>query len=464
MLFLSPKTRMLNKLPETLRLLSLHIILLAVILLFLSLQEASPRVVSITEEISPRGSFSVTFNKPFEHDDIEEKLTVWKKGERIAGTLKTTDTTLVFSPVKPWESGQSYQVKIDPLLAERGNVTTELIVQNITIKKEKFLYLSKDDRLMEGDPEMGTVEAITPEEYRILNFSIGTNGHFVAIYGPRDDNYKNGILFGEKKEGRYRLTVLPVVETPRYSRALLCNRDQALLSLSQGNKGEPRLEYHLIDWENPLGQESLQEWNINDIAVYNDADLACSEDTTRVLYRKVSGAFVTNFLGEESEDLIGVFDATSGFSRRDTLMLLQKFITEISQDTIYRSEISLYQPRGESATISEPNTLFREASFNGNGTLLSLLFIDGKSNVPRVETYVQDEQAWIKKETVFSSLGQRIIHQTLSPDGHTLALEVELDEMATKTSADESKIILWNLERGEKLPFEWEGKNVQWEK
>lgn len=434
------------------------------ILLFLGLPEVPPKIIALTEIVSANESFSVTFNKPLRIDDIEGKLTIFKDGEKISGTLRKTATTLVFSPEKPWEGGQDYRVRIESLLAERGDVVTKPIEHSFRIQKEKLLFLDADDRLVEGNPETGSIELVTPENIEILSFSTGIGGHLVALYGLREDKYRNGILLGKKQGERYSLTVFPTVETPRYFQALLCNGSRALLIISQEKSGDMNIEYFVLDWEYSLGKKSLQDWKIKDTAIYGEGDIACSEDTARILYRKSSGAFVTNFLGEASEDLVGVFDTAIGFSSRDTSMLLQKSITERSDAAAYRSELSLYQSDGTSVTLSAPGTLFREASFNGNGTALSLLYIDGESYTSRIETYVPDGSAWTKKETVYPSREKRITHHDLSLDGNFLALEVEPEEMTTQISLDVSNIILWDSEKKQNLPFEWEGKRPQWEK
>lgn len=455
---------MLNRVFHSVKVFFPHLFLLGLIFLCLGLREASPRVVAITEEIPANGSFLVTFNKPFRIEGLEEKFAVLKNGERIPGTLRKTATSLVFSPERPWESGQGYQVRIESLPAERGDVVTEPIEHSFKIQKERFLYLDLSNRLMEGDPETGTTEPVTPEDIEILSFSTGTDGHLVALYGLREDKYRNGILLGKKQGDRYSLTIFPAVETPRYSQALLCNDSRALLIVSQEKSSNPSVQYFMIDWEQSSHKKLFQDWEVKDAALYSEGDIACSEDTTRVLYRKLSGVFVANFLGEASEDLVGVFDTAVGFSPRSTSMLFQKSITETSDAAAYRSELSIYQSDGTSVTLSAPNTLFREASFNGNGTALSLLYTDGESYGTRIETYVPDRSTWIKNETVYPPRKKHITHHALSLDSNLLALEVEPEEMTTQISTDTPKIILWDSEKKQNLSFEWEGRRPQWEK
>ncbi len=440
-----------------------HLFLMGLIFLFLALPEVPPRVIAVKEMIRANESFSITFNKPIRTEGSEDRLAVLKNGERVAGTLKTTATTLFFSPEESWESGQEYRVKIAPLPAERGGTTTEPIDLSLRIEKARVLFLSPDSRLMEGNPETGVAEPVTPEGINIFSFSTGINGHVVALYGLNGDRYKTGVLLGEKQGTHYRLMMSPVVETPRYSQALLCDGSRALLLVSQGSQGDPRVEYFTLDWERPLSKESLQEWKIEETALYNDGDLACSEDTARVLYRKSSGAYVTNFLGEEDEDIIGVFDSAIGFTPKDTSMLLQKSITETTADADYRSELTLYRSDGASVTLSTPDSLFEESSLSGTGTSLSVLSIEGESYTSRIETYTLDGMAWTPRETVSPPQGKRILHHDLSLDGNLVALQIEPGEMMTRVPMDSSQIVLWDFRKKQYLPFEWTGREPQWE-
>lgn len=455
---------MLNRLVPHCKLFLPHIFLLGLIFLCLTLREAPPRALVITQTISANDSFSVTFSKPLNTDDLEKKLTVWRDGEPINGAIKKTATTLIFSPEKPWESGQDYQVRIESLPAERGGTSTKPIVQKLHIRPEKFLYQSLDSRLMEGDPETGTTKVVTPDTIDILSFSVGTGGHFVALYEPKGDQHKNGILLGRKDGEQYEIKLMPVVESPKYSQVYLCNGSQTLVLLAQGNTGDPHIEYFVLDWDHLANQSASETWNLKDIAVYNETDFACSGDTPRVLYRKASGAFVTNFLGEDSEDLVGVYDGAIGFSPKDRLMALQKSITETGKDVAYHSELSLTQSDGTSTTLSAPNTMFREASFNGNSTLLSLLYLDGEAYTSRVETYGPNADTWVKTKTVLPPTDKRITHQALSLDGRSLVIELEPGAMVNRMPTDATKIILWSLVEDKQLPFVWAGKYPTWEK
>lgn len=440
-----------------------HSILFGLIFICLTLPEAPPRIIAITEETTVNGSFSVTFSQPLKTDALEEKLSVFKNGEKMAGTLRKTATTLIFSPQEPWESGEVYQIKIAPLSAERGDTATETVEQNLRIRPESLFFLSADNRLMRADPKTGATEIITPHEIEILSFSLASEGRFAAVYGSREDKNRNGVVFGERAEGHYDLTILPATGSPKYSQAFLCNDGRDLVLLSWGENGA-RAEYFSIDWEQSKEKMLPQKWETHDTATYDKDDLACSNDTSRVLYRKSSGAFVTSFLGEENEDLIGVFDSVVGFSPRDELMLLEKSITETQSDITYRSELSIYRSDGTRSTLSAPNTLFREASFSGNSSLFSLLYIDGEEYASRVETYAPNEAGWIRTRTVLPPPEKRITHHALSLDGRILALEVESGEMVSNVPTDTTSVVLWDLGEEKPLPFSWDGKNPQWEK
>ncbi len=440
-----------------------HSILLGLIFICLALPEAPPRIIAITEETTVDGSFSVTFSKPLKTDTLEEKFSVFKNGEKIAGALRTTATVLIFSPEEPWESGGVYQIKIAPLSTERGDSTTEAVEQTLSIRPERLFFLSFDNQLIQANPGTGATEIITPPEIEILSFSFASEGRFAAIYGSREDKNRNGIVFGERRGKHFDLTILPTTESPKYSQVFLCNDGQALVLLTWGKNGA-RAEYFTIDWLESKVTMSPQKWEISDAATYDRNDLACSNDTNRVLYRKSSGAIVTSFLGEGNEELIGVFDSVVGFSPRDKLMLLEKSITETQSNVPYRSELSVYRSDGARSTLSAPNALFREASFSGNGSDFSLLYLDGENYTSRVETYAPNEAGLIRTQTVLPPPEKRITHQAISLDGRILALEVESGEMVSSVPTDTTSVVLWDLREEKPLPFSWDGKNPQWEK
>ncbi len=439
-----------------------HALLLGLIVLFLGVKESSPRVVSLSEEIAPGEPLSITFNKPLQATGIDSAFTVERSGERVLGTLTSTATKLIFFPAEPWISGEEYRVHVGPLMALQGGVVTESFEHVLRIKKEKLLFLSPESRLMEGDLETGSLVALTPDTLKIVSFSSAPHGRWIAVYTPTDDQEKNrierGLIVGEKRGEKRYSTIIPVDGSQYYTQALLCNSARAALLVSRGKDGSQNFQYFTVDWNRSGADKLSQGWNISDTAVYEEGDVACSEETGRFLYRKPTGVFVINFLGETSEDLVGVFDRAIGFSPKDKYMLLEKTVMESDGTIGYHSETLIQQSNGESTTLVIPGALFREASFNGNGTILTIRYLRGNDLTSHVEFYAAENDTWKKIHTYTPSDGGQILKHTLSLDGTLLAVETE-GEGSAQVSRN---VTFWDWRRNQKLPFEWKGSHPVW--
>lgn len=441
-----------------------NIILFGLISFFLYVEDAPPRPSFISSQVTPGQSFRVTFDKhlqstPARKDDI----VVYRGNEKIAGEIKKTIDSLVFTPQKPWVAGESYRVVVAAAAAARGNVFTRTIDHNFSVSKESVLYLGSEDQIMLGDPETGVSKPVTPDTLEVLSFSVGTDGRFVAIYSIKGDDYKNGVLLGEKNKESYEITVLPALETSRYSEALLCNDSQALLILAQEKMNDQDLEYFTLDWDQFPTVAVRQSWNLKDGGVYGGEELACSSETSRLMYRKSSGAFVINFLAEENEESLGIFGRAIGFSPRDVTVALHKYITEVGEETRSRSELSLYRSNGAEFVISEPDVVLLNASFSGDGGQVSILYANTTTQDSYVDLYTHTGATWSKVDTVVAPTGSRFTHQALSADGNTLMLEMNYgQEGALDVSTNTSQIRFWSLLQGLMLPTQWTGKSPQW--
>jgi hypothetical protein len=452
-----------KKLVALFTLLAPHLFLLGLIVVFIFLKEAPPKVASFPKKLSSSDPLTITFNKPLKTETLDGKVLVFHNENPVDGTLEATPLALVFTPKNPWQGGDLYTVKIAPFAPVMGTVFSKPLENSFTIQKEKLIFIGPDERLMEGDPETGETKAITPDTMQIADFSLGNDGRFAAIYVPKENRQTNGLLFGKYEDGKYKIMPLPAQKETGYSHIHLCNgTKQLLLTASKEKDKNDALQYFDLLWEKNE-TKITQGFIVNDALVSLDKDATCSQDTARVVYRNTDNAFVSNFLGENNKDLVGVFDVTLGFSPRDTTLAFQKSLTEVADGNSYRSELSLYSSSGEVSILSESDTLFKEMSWNGTGTRFAVLYIAGQDYASRVEIYTQNETAWDKIFTIPATKERRFTYEALSPDGTSLALETA-SEKSTRVPTENPEIQIWDLAKNNPNGVIFQGKSPQWKK
>ena len=441
-----------------------HAILLGLILFTIAIDDAPPKVIAITQATAANEPFSITFNKPLQTNAVNnDSIRIFKGDQEITGSIHAGTATVAFLPQDPWQSGESYVAKIGPIMVSTTKTMTTPFEQTFKIHAETLLFIDNEGRLVRGNPIDGSRTSLTPDGLEILSFSVAANGRLMAVYRSKENSSNNGILFGKRQGDQYRFTILPAVTSPKYAEAILCNNGESMLELNWGESG-PYLRYSTLEWKNTVRKIEHPTWIIEEPNIYGRDDFSCSEDTARILYRKLNGAFVTNFLGEANEELVGVFDRNIGLSPRDRYLALEKSITETSDRTTYRSVISTYQANGQNANISELDVFFQGGSFDGTGSKLSALYLDLKDQISWIGIYDLHESEWVKTDTVKPPEGMRTIQHAFSLDGRTLALEVITETVGSKVPNEKTSIMLWDKSQNNFLPLSWMGKNPRWER
>lgn len=457
-----------KKLKNSLRSSIPHAVLLGLIALLFLIPDVPPTILSFTDSVAPNEPIVVTFTESLEMDAIDARsiLVTNHDGVPVNGTLNKTPVSLTFFPKQPWSASIKYRIQIPPIPAKQGAMSTDAFDKYFTIQDETFFYLNGDRRLMEGNPENGNSRPITPKGLQILSLSIGTDDTFVAIYSPSSEKRENGLLFGRKdnKTGNYTITPWEPIDAPRYSYAALCNQNQSLILLAQSNSSEPKFEHRILSWDRPAHQPDLEDWSPIDTNIYSDIDIQCSKETPRIIYRKSTGAFVLNFLGEDRENLMGSFDSIIGYAPRDTAIIFQKSIVETGPETAYRSEVSIHQSDGSRFVLSAPNTIFSEARLNGDGKLLSILYLSGQDYQTRIEMYASLNDGWELVQTLLPPNGRRFTHHSLSLDGKKVVAETVPKDGIQGSLENSVEISVWDTETKEQLPFAWKGMAPTWSK
>jgi Bacterial Ig-like domain len=455
MLNSSKKTRWYSLAPHLLILLGIGFLLL--------LPETPPKITSFSKNIAANEPFSLTYSKALQPTNLENHVRILKDGQAVLGTFKNNSHTLIFTPQEPWQSDSQYELQIDSLASEDGITKTAPLTTTFAIQKELLLFLDRDGRLTQGDPKTGETKILTPPDIEVQEFSLAPGGRLVGLYIPKENSYTNGIFFGEFKDSAYNIEVLPAIETPRYTNLLLCNNGDSLLMVSATTTSDRSLQYFNLDWKSSLEKRVLQGWAIKESSIFEKIDIACSEKTQRFVYRKPSGAFVSSFLGESTEDLIGVYDQVIGFTPKDTTLVLQKITTPKDLASGYVSELSFYQSTGTKLALTGENTLFENLSFGASENLFSLLRVNGENFQSQVDLYEMMADRLEKKNSVLPPENKRFVRQVLSLDTSLVALESAPDENI-RIPNEENTILLWNTQSNQISPIQFTGKAPQWMK
>lgn len=455
---------MLNRLLSENKLLIAHWILLIPLVILLSIKELPPHPVSVSDHLNAGEPLTIVFNKPVVAEGVSEKIKVFDEAGSVVGTTTANETTITFSPERPWKSAGQYRFQLDPLPGKKQDKSfTQPIDQTFSIRTERLFFLTSDKRLSATDLSTGNRENITPEDLSVLSFSLATGNRFVALYEPKNDHSSNGIILGKWSEGKYRLSISTPVNIPKYSLAELCNGGQTLITINYPKIGKPIIQYSTVDWDDSPQIQEINNWNLRDTRVYGKGDIICSADTARVLYRKSSDAFVSNFIGEDSESLFGVFDSPVAIAPEDQRIVLQKTITTNDTDATFRQETTFFNQDGESQLFQEEMNYFIEGKFNGNGSTFSSLLIDGEKFLSRILLRERSSDGWWKPvEELRFSTNERVTHHALSRDGLFLVAQVEQVSADGSAPAGPSEIRAWDRKDKRWLVQTWFGENPQW--
>lgn len=373
------------------------------------------------ESLYPGSPLVVGYSQPLRAEGIETKVKVLDEvGNGVPGAVAVRTRSLVFTPERNLEPGKSYELLIEGVTGRYGSTVAEPYRTRFRMPFPSWLFINEAQQLALID-SYDRLQVLTSADISIQQYSVGLEQKWIAIYSPRDNQYTNGILLGNPTGDGYNVTALPLTEVARYSHVWLCDHSRVALALAPSGGADATIYAWRVDWGAASGPALERIWELQSETVASGDDIACSQESPRVVYRGTDGGFVSGFIGESTSYRAGNFDQVYGIGARDEGILFQKQRQNREGGTDL--ELVWLSQEGESHTIAQTDAMAWHWSVSTDGQRGVVIWHDFIAN--------EDHYRFLNMQPVLTTAtdrsigaGERINVADISPDGYRAMLEI----------------------------------------